>query len=77
MWRICVVEKKNIFKEMQKKLMVQTSETLSLIEDVEQLKRANKRLLKTMLDIKRLVDERTGDVKLVEDIGLIIDEVVK
>lgn len=77
MWRICVVEKKNIFKEMQKKLMVQTSETLSLIEDIEQLKRANKRLLKTMLDIKRLVDERTGDVKLVEDIGLIIDEVVK
>lgn len=77
MWRICVVENKNIFKEMQKKLMVQTSETLSLIEDVEQLKRANKRLLKTMLDIKRLVDERTGDVKLVEDIGLIIDEVVK
>lgn len=68
---------KNIFKEMQKKLMVQTSETLSLIEDIEQLKRANKRLLKTMLDIKRLVDERTGDVKLVEDIGLIIDEVVK
>ena len=77
MWRICVVENKNIFKEMQKKLMVQTSETLSLIEDIEQLKRANKRLLKTMLDIKRLVDERTGDVKLVEDIGLIIDEVVK
>lgn len=76
MWRTCVVEK-NIFKEMQKKLMVQTSETLSLIEDIEQLKRANKRLLKTMLDIKRLVDERTGDVKLVEDIGLIIDEVVK
>lgn len=71
------MENKNIFKEMQKKLMVQTSETLSLIEDVEQLKRANKRLLKTMLDIKRLVDERTGDVKLVEDIGLIIDEVVK
>lgn len=71
------MENKNIFKEMQKKLMVQTSETLSLIEDIEQLKRANKRLLKTMLDIKRLVDERTGDVKLVEDIGLIIDEVVK
>lgn len=71
------MEKKNVYKELERKLMRQTAETLSLVEDVEQLKRANRRLLKTMLDIKKLVNERTGDIKLVEDISTIIDEVVK